>query len=156
MRIITNSIEIAQLTASCAHIDTLLLGGKPHTDVPGTYGELTLSEIQRFLADVAVISPVGFHLSRGATDYELHEAEVARKMLSASKSCILLCHAEKIHSESRVTICRPEEVDHLVTDAKADPEFILPRGQVHFAQRPALGLDALNGLQARLPHDSRS
>ncbi|AJE47571.1 DeoR/GlpR family DNA-binding transcription regulator [Celeribacter indicus] len=133
IRIITNSIEIAQLVAPHDTLEVLLLGGKPHVEVPATYGELTLSEIDRFLADFAVISPVAFDATRGATDYELHEAEVARKMIRCSRSCIMLCHADKLSTESRVAICRPEEVDHLVTDVKADPRFALPRGQVHFA-----------------------
>ncbi len=133
LRILTNSIEIAQLTAPPDHIDTLLLGGTPHTDVPATYGELTLSEIDRFLADIAVLSPVAFHATRGASDFELHEAEVARKMVTCSKTCILLCHSDKISQESRVTICRPEEVDHLVTDTQTPSTFTLPRGKVHFA-----------------------
>ncbi|PIL18276.1 hypothetical protein P775_20760 [Puniceibacterium antarcticum] len=134
VRIITNSIEIAKLVAPTGNLEVLLLGGKPHAEVPATYGELTLSEVDRFLADFAVISPVGFHPTRGATDYELHEAEVARRMIRCSKSCIMLCHSDKLTMESRVAICRPEEVDHLITDSKADRGFSLPRGEVHFAR----------------------
>lgn len=135
LRVITNSIEIAQLLAPQEHADVLLLGGKPHAEVPANFGELTLSEVERFLADFAVISPVGFHSGRGATDYALHEAEVARRMIRCSKSCVMLCHAQKMGAESRVAICRPEEVDHLVTDHEADRAFTLPRGKIHFAER---------------------
>ncbi|MEO3417198.1 DeoR/GlpR family DNA-binding transcription regulator [Roseovarius sp. CAU 1744] len=133
LRIITNSIEIAQLVARSEQFEVLLLGGVPHMDVPATYGELTFSEIDRFLADSAVISPVAYHSVRGASDYELHEAEVARQMIRRSKSCIMLCNKDKIEQQSRVTICRPEEIDHLVTDADADAAITLPRGTVHFA-----------------------
>lgn len=133
LRLITNSIEIAQMVAPRPNLEVLLLGGKPHAEVPATYGELTLSEIDRFLADFAVISPVAFHSARGATNYALHEAEVARKMIVCSKRCIMLCHAEKIARESRVAICRPEEIDYLVTDGNTDPHLSLPRGEVHFA-----------------------
>lgn len=135
LRIITNSIEIAQFAASAENCEILLLGGRPHRDVPGTYGEMTLSEIDRFLADFAVISPVGLHLQRGATDYELHEAEVARAMMRRAKSCMMLCHASKIGVESRVSICGLEAIDHLVTDAETPPE--LPRGEIH---RAGIGL----------------
>lgn len=135
LRIITNSLEIAQLTAS-SDCETLLLGGRPHRDVPGTFGELTLSEVDRFLADVAVISPVGLHPHRGATDYELHEAELARAMMRRAKSRMILCHSAKIGVESRVAVCGLEEIDHVVTDASPDEVFTLPRGQVHFAEHP--------------------
>ncbi|QRZ14531.1 DeoR/GlpR transcriptional regulator (plasmid) [Paracoccus methylovorus] len=131
VRIITNSIEIAQLAACAEHCEILLLGGRPHCDVPGTYGEMTLSEIDRFLADFAVISPVGLHQQRGVTDYELHEAEVARAMMRRAKSCVMLCHSSKIGIESRVSICDLAAIDYLVTDASTLP--FLPRGRIYQA-----------------------
>lgn len=136
LRIITNSIEIARLTAA-SDCETLLLGGRPHRDVPGTFGEMTLSQLDRFLADMAVISPVGLHPHRGATDYELHEAELARAMMRRAKSRVILCHSAKIGVESRVSICGLDEIDHVVTDARPGEAFTLPRGQMHFAQARA-------------------
>ncbi|MTD98808.1 DeoR family transcriptional regulator [Paracoccus sp. YIM 132242] len=133
MRIITNSIEIAQLAAA-SDCETLLLGGRPHRDVPGTFGEMTISEVDRFLADMAVISPVGLHPHRGATDYEFHEAELARAMIRRSKSRMILSHSGKIGVESRVAICGLDDIDHVVTDARPGEVFMLPRGQVHFAE----------------------
>lgn len=129
LRIITNSIEIARLLAG--HTDVLLLGGQPNGDVPATFGELTLSEIDRFLADYAVISPVAVDLTRGATNYELHEAEVARKMIRCSRKNILLCDSSKVGKESRVAVCRTEEIDAMVTDSQSDPAFALPSGDMH-------------------------
>ena len=131
VRIITNSIEIAQLAARNPGCDTLLLGGRPHPDVPGTFGEITLSELDRFLADMAVISPVGLHALRGASDYELHEAELARAMMRRAKSRVILCHSSKIGVESRVSICGTEDIDHLVTNMPASTPFELPRGEIH-------------------------
>ncbi len=131
-RIITNSMEIAQILSPARDCETLLLGGTPHVDVPATFGELTLSEIDRFRADFAIISPVAINPLRGLTSYELHEAEVARKMIHNSHDCIALGHSAKLNTESRVSICRLDEVRHLVTDSSAAP-FQLPRGETHYA-----------------------
>jgi DeoR/GlpR family transcriptional regulator of sugar metabolism len=131
VRIITNSIEIAQLAAGSPGCDTLLLGGRPHPDVPGTFGEITIAELDRFLADMAVISPVGLHALRGASDYELHEAELARAMMRRTRTRTILCHSAKIGVESRVSICGPEDIDHLVTNLPASTPFELPRGEIH-------------------------
>ncbi|MBT9385296.1 DeoR/GlpR family DNA-binding transcription regulator [Pseudooceanicola sp. CBS1P-1] len=136
IRVITNSLEIARIMVTGEDCDTLLLGGAPHADVPATYGEMTLAEIDRFRADFAVISPVAVDRNRGVTDYELHEAEVARKMIRNSHACMVLCHSAKLNTESRVSICRLDEVDLLVTDAQAEP-YELPRGTTHYA--PAVG-----------------
>lgn len=134
IRIITNSIEIARLVGPVSGCETLLLGGKPDQEVPATYGELTLSEIDRFLADFAIIAPVALHVTRGATNYELHEAEVARKMMRRAESSIILCHSQKLGNESRVAICRADEIDHLVTDGEETSDLKLPRGTIHFAK----------------------
>ncbi|MEI4488021.1 DeoR/GlpR family DNA-binding transcription regulator [Frigidibacter sp. MR17.14] len=136
IRVITNSLEIASLMSKGRDCDVLLLGGRPHADVPATYGEMTLSEIDRFWADYAVISPVALDRQRGASDYELHEAEVARAMIRHSNSCMMLCHSAKLNTESRVSICRLDDIDHLVTDDQGEA-FALPRGQTHYA--PAQG-----------------
>ncbi|MER5172366.1 DeoR/GlpR family DNA-binding transcription regulator [Thioclava sp. GXIMD2076] len=132
-RVITNSFDIARQMTKGRNCDTLLLGGTPHVDVPATYGELTLSEIDRFRADFAIISPVAIDQLRGLTSYELHEAEVARKMIRNAHSCIVLSHSAKLNTESRVGICRLDEVEHLVTDSHAAP-FKLPRGETHYAE----------------------
>ncbi|MBJ2150308.1 DeoR/GlpR family DNA-binding transcription regulator [Paracoccus sp. IB05] len=135
IRVITNSFEIARIMSSGRDCDILLLGGRPHRDVPATYGEMTLSQIDRFLADFAVISPVGLHPDRGVTDYELHEAEVARAMMRRAQSNILLCDSGKIGAESRVSICRLEEINHLVTDPHPrGAGLTLTRGTVHFCE----------------------
>lgn len=133
IRIITNSIEIAQTPGVVERCEVLLLGGRPHRDVPGTFGEITLSEIDRFLADFAVLSPVGVHAERGLTDYDLNEAEVARKMMQRSRQTVILCHSAKFGVESRVSICRMDEIDHLVTDTRPDAYFALPRGRIHLS-----------------------
>lgn len=132
VRVITNSYEIARIMLAGHDCETLLLGGTPHPDVPATYGELTLSEIDRFWADYAVISPVALNAQRGATNYQLHEAEIARAMIRHSKTNIFLCHSAKLNVENRVTICRLDEIDHLVTDSLADP-IPLPNGTTHYA-----------------------
>ncbi|SFA88018.1 transcriptional regulator, DeoR family [Poseidonocella pacifica] len=131
LRVITNCIEIAQILAPSEGVDVLLLGGRPHGEVPATFGELTLSEIDRFLADFAVIGPVGLSLTRGGTDYELHEAEVARKMIGCSATCIMLCDASKIGAESRVAICGLDQIAHIVTDSETDMAFSPAGVKVH-------------------------
>lgn len=133
IRIITNSIEIAQTPGIVDRCDVLLLGGQPHPDVPGTFGEITLSEIDRFLVDFAVLSPVGVHAERGVTDFELNEAEVARKMMRRARRTVILCHSAKFGVESRVSICRMNEIDHLVTDCQPNEYFALPHGRIHLA-----------------------
>lgn len=119
--VITNSIDVAGIIRRLRpESETILLGGKLNGDVPGTYGELTMTEIARFRADLALLSPVGLNAEQGATDFVLQEAEVARAMTEHSRKVVLLADHSKLGAVSRVSFCACPRVDILVTDARAD------------------------------------
>ncbi len=118
--VITNSIDVASIIrAADCDIDLLLLGGQLISDVPGTFGELTLSEIQRFQADHAFVAPVALHPESGAFDFDLHEAEVARAMIAQSSQVNMLVVGSKLGTTSRVGYCAPGRIDVVVTDDAA-------------------------------------
>ncbi len=94
----------------------LLLGGQLGADVPATYGELTISQIERFRPDVAFISPVGVHPKHGATNYLLPEAEVARAMIANARRVVILADRSKLGEVSRVHVCTCLEIDVLVVE----------------------------------------
>lgn len=118
--VITNSFDIAAtLHRADSDVEVLLLGGRIHSDVPGTYGELTLSEIARFQADVTVLSPVALDPEKGAGSYDLHEAEVARAMIAQGAKLMMLADHSKLGVSSRVQYCTCQQIDTLVTSAGA-------------------------------------
>lgn len=119
--VITNSIDVAgTINRDGIEATALLLGGQLHSDVPGTFGELTLSEIARFQVDIALLSPVGIHAERGASDFMLHEAEVARTMIRYADEFALLADHGKIGQVSRANICGCDLIHRLVTDGAAE------------------------------------
>ncbi|MCV2350291.1 DeoR/GlpR family DNA-binding transcription regulator [Paucibacter sp. Y2R2-4] len=124
LRVITNSVEVARTLSGSSEIQTHLLGGQLQTDVPATSGEFTVSEITRFHADFALISPTALNPEHGALDYAWHEAHVARAMLSRARSCIMLADANKLGNGSRLQICPPTAIDVLVTDERADASML--------------------------------
>ncbi len=116
--VVTNSIDIATTIQGSEHdLEVLLLGGRVVSDVPATFGELTLSEIARFTVDVAVTSPVALHPEQGAANFDLHEAEVARTMIAQASRLIMLADHSKLGATSRVQYCLTEQIDTLVTGA---------------------------------------
>lgn len=118
--IITNSLIIATTVQGAgSDIELLLLGGRMLTDVPATYGELTLSEIRRFNADLAFVAPVAVN-GEGAYDFALHEAEVATAMIERAAQTVVLADASKLNRTSRVRYCDPDRISTLITDTSAD------------------------------------
>lgn len=116
VKVVTNSVGVAQRLGSQA----ILLGGKISSDVPATFGELTLAETERFMANICFIAPVAVDASSGAMNYALHEAEIARAMIRRSERTVVLADHSKLGSSSRVSICPIDQIDTLVTDRAAD------------------------------------
>lgn len=118
--VITNSIEIAQIIkASESDIDLILIGGQILSDVPATYGELTISELRRFNVDMAFISPVALHPGKGAFSFALKEAEVAQTMIDQTRENVILCDRTKLGKTNRVRFIEAPKINHLVTDSLA-------------------------------------
>lgn len=114
VEVVTNSLDIAQRLGQRA----VLLSGRVSTDVPASFGELTVSGIDRFLADFAFISPVGVHSINGVMNYALNEAEVARAMLRRADRLVVLADSSKLGRTSRVKVCDLAEIDFLVATSR--------------------------------------
>jgi len=119
VKVVTNSIGVAQRLGSQA----VLLGGSINSDVPATFGELTLAEIERFQTDIAFISPVAIEPSAGVMNFALHEAEIARAMIRGAGKTALLADHSKFGTRSRVNICRLDAIDIIVTDRPPGPAY---------------------------------
>ncbi|WP_026987449.1 DeoR/GlpR family DNA-binding transcription regulator [Fodinicurvata fenggangensis] len=124
LTIITNSLKVASNmteheSAAAESNRIVLVGGEFNSDPPCTFGDVTINEIGRYHADLALLSPFGLDAGKGATSYDPHEAEVARSMsANATRTAILADHS-KIGIVSRISFCPIPEIAHLVVDAKA-------------------------------------
>jgi DeoR/GlpR family transcriptional regulator of sugar metabolism len=116
VKVVTNSIGVAQRLGAQA----VLLGGEISSDVPATFGELTLAGIERFQTDIAFIAPVAIDAALGAMNFALQEAEIARAMLRRAGRTVLLADHSKLGTLSRVSICGLDQVEAIVTDKAPD------------------------------------
>lgn len=79
LTIITNSLNAALTLGAAEEYETLnntiiLLGGAMLAGAKEMRGELTVGEIYRYRADVAMMSPVGIDSKNGASSFQPHEA----------------------------------------------------------------------------------
>ncbi len=124
LTIITTSFDVALKVgaAGSGANELLMLGGSVGGPVCATAGDITIAEIHRYRADVALLSPVGVDAECGATSYDLREAEVARAMAANAKQRILLADFSKIGLCSRVSYCEVNRIDHLITNTNAQKQ----------------------------------
>jgi DeoR/GlpR family transcriptional regulator of sugar metabolism len=124
LTLITNSFDVALKVgaAGSGANELIMLGGSVGGPVCATAGDITIAEIHRYRADVALLSPVGVDAECGATSYDLREAEVARAMAANAKQRILLADFSKIGLCSRVSYCEVNRIDHLITNTNAQKQ----------------------------------
>jgi DeoR/GlpR family transcriptional regulator of sugar metabolism len=128
--VITNSVDVAvrinQPKSRVANENkAILLGGMMHDSLLATFGDKTVGEIYNYCADLALLSPVGIDAEYGATSFDPAEAEVARAMVANARQVLILADHTKLGVVSRVSYCRPERIDLLITDEKSlkSPHF---------------------------------
>ncbi|MFE8118615.1 DeoR/GlpR family DNA-binding transcription regulator [Brenneria goodwinii] len=122
MTVITNSLNVAlKLTATETELrhEVILLGGNMGLAAQATCGDVTLSELQRYRADVALLSPVGLSSQSGASSFAHHEAAVASLMIQHANTRIILADHSKIGLTSRIIYATMAEIDIIITDAAA-------------------------------------
>ena len=124
LTIITNSVDVARNLAEEAgershRFRVLMLGGEFRQDPMETVGAITINEIHRYQADVAMVVPWGVDAVKGASDYHLYGAEIARAMTQNAKHTIVLADHSKIGAPSRSVFCSPSEIGTLITDKKS-------------------------------------
>ncbi|CAG4887095.1 DeoR/GlpR family DNA-binding transcription regulator [Paraburkholderia saeva] len=124
LTIITNSVDVAlklrgaSESAESAN-EVILLGGTLSERSLATIGGTTIAEIQRFRADVALLSPVGIDHRSGATNFDHAETEVARAMVNNADRVVILADYSKIGQRSRIAYCPVNRIDLLITNRKA-------------------------------------
>lgn len=125
LTIITNSLQaVFNLTLAnedqvTAKHEIILLGGKV-VQRPQTQGEHVISEIQRYYADIAILSPVGIHPIHGATSFSSEEAEIAKAMIKHSKNTFILADHTKVGTVSRINYAKSEEITTLFIDNETE------------------------------------
>ncbi|MHA2937848.1 DeoR/GlpR family DNA-binding transcription regulator [Vibrio sp. RC27] len=120
LTVVTNSLEIANCLSSVPEQhEVILLGGHMGKTTQATSGEITLNELNRYRADIAILSPVGLSHEAGASSFYHHEAAIASSMVKQAKSTIILADSDKIGVTSRTVYATPFEINMLITDSKS-------------------------------------
>jgi DeoR/GlpR family transcriptional regulator of sugar metabolism len=122
LQIVTNSLPVANLFASDANTDLVLLGGYvyPRTGVSlGPYANemLTHLNVRKTVLSVAGINERGFYNSN------LLLVETERAMMQAADEVIVVADSTKFGRQSLAHLAPLNEAHHLVVDAEIDSQW---------------------------------
>ena len=97
MTVITPSLDIAQHFSTRADIQLILLGGKWDMHQRLFAGSATVSLLERYRADIAVLGTCALHADLGLSASQEADAEVKRAMLAASAEHWLVADHMKLN-----------------------------------------------------------
>lgn len=118
LKIVTNSLKIAGLLAAKPDgPKVFMLGGWVEGDNSETIGSATVTEINRFNADYAIITAGTICPKSGVCDFSFDEAEIARAMTRKAKRTVILADASKLGRRAAYPVCALAEIDILISNA---------------------------------------
>lgn len=100
-------------------VDVFMLGGQLGVRGGVNVGDTALIATANLYADIAVLGVCGLDVEFGLSADDLQEAYLKHAMSRAAKSTLVLASCEKIGQRARHRAIATENIDCLITDAKA-------------------------------------
>ena len=116
LTLITNSQRIAQAVARSSGSEVLMIGGSYRPEARECLGPLAIEQIRRLNAQHCVLTIAALDAEKGAMDFDIGEAEVARAMIERSERLTIIADASKFERRALMEVCPLEAVDRIVTD----------------------------------------
>ena len=115
LTVVTNSSDIARTLATVNGNRVYMAGGELRSDSGAAFGNSAVEFAGRFFVQHAIIS-AGAIDGTGIMDFDLHEAEFARTVLSRGERRVVVSDSSKFGSKGFVKVCGLDGVSELVTD----------------------------------------
>lgn len=115
LTVVTNSSDIARTLATVNGNRVYMAGGELRSDSGAAFGSSAVDFASRFFVQHAIIS-AGAIDQTGIMDFDLHEAEFARMVLSRGQRRVVVSDASKFGCRGFVQVCELTALSELVSD----------------------------------------
>ena len=115
LQVVTNSLPVANLMASSADCDLVLIGGNVHSRTGVTLGPLANTILRELNVRHTILSVAAVN-QRGFFNSNILQVETQRAMLSACDEPVIVADSTKLGSSSLSRLCALEAVARLVVD----------------------------------------
>ncbi|WP_163876360.1 DeoR/GlpR family DNA-binding transcription regulator [Paenibacillus favisporus] len=138
LTVVTNGLEAATILNQNPRINVILIGGILRSGSKTIEGVLGKSILEGIHSDLFFTSAEGLSVREGMTDFSLYEAELKKLMIASSSKTVALVDHTKLGRRSIATSAKMEDIDVLITDEGADPEFLRQLGTTEVLIAPYL------------------
>lgn len=124
LTIVTNGLEAAMTLNQNPRNNVILIGGVLRVGSKTVEGVLGKDILAGIHGDLFFTSAEGVSTQEGMTDFSLYEAELKKLMAANARKTVALADYSKLGRRSIATSVLFKDIHTLITDKKADKEFI--------------------------------
>ncbi len=117
IKLITNSLPIADLAADFNGVEVIVPGGILRKEMRSLVGPMAERSLMNYHCDIAFLAVDGIEANDGIYTPVIHEATLCRIMMQVSKQVVVVCDSSKFLRKSFVKIAPITDVDIIITDA---------------------------------------
>ena len=122
LQVVTNSLPVANLFASNANTDLVLVGGYVYPRTGVSVGPYANEMLARLNVRKTVLSVAGIN-DRGCYNSNLLLVESERAMMQAAEEVIVVADSTKFGHQSLAHLCALAEIDHAVVDNEISADW---------------------------------
>jgi DeoR/GlpR family transcriptional regulator of sugar metabolism len=123
---ITVSVPIALELLDHPTSEVIFIGNKLLKNAQMSTGAEVVQRLSQIKADLCFLGTNSFDPGFGITDLEWEIIEVKRAMIKSAQKTVSLAISEKLNTIQRLQVCRPEEIDILITELDPDEPLLAP------------------------------
>jgi DeoR family glycerol-3-phosphate regulon repressor len=124
LRVITNNLNVAAILSDVESCEVTVAGGVVRKRDRGIIGEATLDFIRQFKVDFGVIGISGIEADGTLLDFDYREVQVAKGIISNSRTVFLVADHTKFGRGAMVRLCHVGQIDAVFTDKVPEERFL--------------------------------
>lgn len=114
--VVTNSLYVAALLASCEHTEVFMLGGHVSANPPSSLDNITVNNIGQFHVDKAFVGINGINLELGLTSIGTPQMDTKKEMIRVANKTYVLADSTKFGTGNLFRVCTMDEIELIITD----------------------------------------
>ncbi len=124
IKLITNSLPIAELVADFSGVNVIIPGGELRAEMRSLVGSMAEKSLSHYHCDIAFLGADGVDVFSGIYTPQIEEAALSQKMIEIANRVIVVCDSSKFGRKSFVKIGELKDIDVIITDNKVKEKDI--------------------------------
>ncbi|MDA2811811.1 DeoR/GlpR family DNA-binding transcription regulator [Nocardiopsis sp. RSe5-2] len=125
LTVVTTSLPAADVLSGAPGVEVVMPGGTLRSSIRALVGTATEQALAGLRVRRAFVTGNGVTADRGLSTPNPAVAATDRALVAAAQEAIVLADSSKVGTDTMVQTVPPEQIAHLVTDNRADPEVLM-------------------------------